>query len=52
MNNIIKLNELIYAGAKLVGENLGTPPSKVTKKQSDAKEIDRFWTKIWQQKHN
>ena len=32
-NNITELNELIYAGAKLVCENIGTP-SKSTKKQS------------------
>ena len=32
-NNITELNELIYAGAKLVCENIGIP-SKSTKKQS------------------
>ena len=32
-NNITKLNELIYAGAKLVCEKIGIP-SKSTKKQS------------------
>ena len=32
-NNITELNELIYAGAKLVCENIGIPP-KSTKKQS------------------
>ena len=31
-NNIIELNELIYAGAKLVCENIGIP-EKITKKQ-------------------
>ena len=33
MNNITELNELIYAGAKLVCEKIGIP-SKSTKKQS------------------
>ena len=33
MNNITELNELIYAGAKLVCEKIGVP-SKSTKKQS------------------
>ena len=32
-NNITKLNELIYAGVKLVREKIGVP-SKSTKKQS------------------
>ena len=32
-NNITELNELIYAGAKLVCEEIGIP-SKSTKKQS------------------
>ena len=32
-NNIVELNELIYAGAKLVCEKIGIP-SKSTKKQS------------------
>ena len=38
-NNITELNELIYAGAKLVCENIGIPSKSTKKQQKPAWEI-------------
>ena len=35
MNNITKLNELTYAGVKLVCEKIGIPPQKALKKNQN-----------------
>ena len=39
MNNITKINELIYAGAKLVCEKIGIPSKSMKKKSKPGWEI-------------
>ena len=44
-NNISEINELIYAGAKLVGEKIGIPSKGTKKNQNQDGKFD--WKRRW-----